>query len=43
MEEKTKDKKVVTLNELENKEKQKLKKVFLNFTRKSSFLQVKTA
>ena len=36
MEEKTKDKKVVTLNELENKEKQKLKKVFLHFTRKNN-------
>ena len=36
MEEKTKDKKVVTLNELENKEKQELKKVFLHFTRKNN-------
>ena len=36
MEEKTKEKKVVTLNELENKEKQELKKVFLHFTRKSN-------
>ena len=36
VEEKTKDKKVVTLNELENKEKQKLKKVFLHFTRKNN-------
>ena len=36
MKEKTKDKKVVTLNELENKEKQKLKKVFLHFTRKNN-------
>ena len=36
MEEKTKEKKVVTLNELENKEKQELKKIFLHFTRKSN-------
>ena len=36
MEEKTKDKKVITLNELENKEKQELKKVFLHFTRKNN-------
>lgn len=36
MEEKTKEKKVVTLNELENKEKQELKKVFLHFTRKNN-------
>ena len=36
MEEKTKEKKVVTLNELENKEKQELKKFFLHFTRKSN-------
>ena len=36
MEEKTKDKKLVTLNELENKEKQELKKIFLHFTRKSN-------
>ena len=36
MEEKTKEKKVVTLNELENREKQELKKVFLHFTRKSN-------
>lgn len=36
MEEKTKEKKVVTLNELENNEKQELKKVFLHFTRKSN-------
>lgn len=36
MEEKTKKKKVVTLNELENKEKQELKKFFLHFTRKSN-------
>ena len=36
MEEKTKDKKLVTLNELENMEKQELKKFFLHFTRKSN-------
>ena len=36
MEEKTKEKKVVTLNELENKEKQELKKIFLHFTRKNN-------
>ena len=36
MEEKTKEKNVVTLNELENKEKQELKKVFLHFTRKNN-------
>ena len=36
MEEKTKDKKLVTLNELENMEKQELKKIFLHFTRKSN-------
>ena len=36
MEEKTKKKKVVTLNELENKEKQELKKIFLHFTRKNN-------
>ena len=36
MEEKTKDKKLVTLNELENKEKQEFKKIFLHFTRKSN-------
>ena len=36
MEEKTKDKKLVTLNELENKEKQELKKIFLHFTRKNN-------
>ena len=36
MEEKTKEKKVVTLNELENNEKQELKKVFLHFTRKNN-------
>ena len=36
MEEKTKDKKLVTLNELENIEKQELKKIFLHFTRKSN-------
>ncbi len=36
MEEKTKDKKVVTLNELENEEKQEFKKVFLHFTRKNN-------
>ena len=36
MEEKTKEKNVVTLNELENKEKQELIKVFLYFTRKNN-------
>ena len=36
MEEKTKDKKLVTLNELENMEKQELKKIFLHFTRKNN-------
>ena len=36
MEEKTKEKNVVTLNELENKEKQELIKVFLHFTRKNN-------
>ena len=36
MEEKTKEKNVVTLNELENKEKQEFKKVFLHFTRKNN-------
>ena len=36
MEEKTKEKNVVTLNELENKEKQELKKIFLHFTRKNN-------
>lgn len=36
MEEKTKDKKLVTLNELENKEKQEFKKIFLHFTRKNN-------
>lgn len=36
MEEKTKEKKVVTLNELENMEKQELKKIFLHFTRKNN-------
>lgn len=36
MQERTKDKKLVTLNELENKEKQKFKKIFLHFTRKSN-------
>lgn len=36
MEEKTKDKKLVTLNELENMEKQELKKFFLHFTRKNN-------
>ena len=36
MEEKTKEKKIVTLNELENKEKQELKKIFLHFTRKNN-------
>mgnify|MGYP000927846044 CR=1 FL=1 len=36
MQERTKDKKLVTLNELENKEKQELKKVFLHFTRKNN-------
>lgn len=36
MEEKTKDKKIVTLNELENMEKQELKKIFLHFTRKNN-------
>ena len=36
MEEKTKEKKVVTLNELENKEREELKKNFLHFTRKNN-------
>ena len=36
MQERTKDKKLVTLNELENKEKQELKKIFLHFTRKNN-------
>ena len=36
MEEKTKEKKVVTLNELENKEREELKKIFLHFTRKNN-------
>ena len=36
MDEKTKDKKLVTLNELENMEKQELKKIFLHFTRKNN-------
>jgi len=36
VEEKTKEKNVVTLNELENKEKQEFKKVFLHFTRKNN-------
>jgi hypothetical protein len=36
LEEKTKDKKLVTLNELENKEKQEFKKIFLHFTRKNN-------
>lgn len=36
MEEKTKDKKLVILNELENMEKQELKKIFLHFTRKNN-------
>ena len=36
MQERTKDKKLVTLNELENKEKQELKKIFLHFTRKDN-------
>jgi len=36
LQERTKDKKLVTLNELENKEKQELKKIFLHFTRKNN-------
>ena len=36
MQERTKDKKLVALNELENKEKQELKKIFLHFTRKNN-------